>query len=257
MLPILILSLRALAHGRRLLVVGLLLLVPAILELVQIQTASSGSEDSAHFAVSLFDNLALPVLIPLTAMLFATSALGSEIEDRTLIYLTLRPVSRLGLVVAKYLAAALVATALTGISLLLLGLAASSKVSSITYTQDGHLVTQGSLIGPFLASGLAGILAYSSLFLLLGILMPRRALLVGFVYILGWEGLAAGLSTGLATFSIRRYVQGMLDAALGASPLATIQSSTLTGATSVLVLALVVVVGIVLTTIRLRTTELP
>jgi hypothetical protein len=87
--------------------------------------------------------------------------------------------------------------------------------------------------------------------------MPRRALLVGFVYILGWEGIAAGLSTGLATFSIRRYVQGTLDAALGASPLATIQSSTLTGATSALVLALVVVAGIILTTLRLRDLELP
>ena len=36
----------------------------------------------------LFGQLVLPILMPLTATLFATSALGSEIEDRTLIYLT-------------------------------------------------------------------------------------------------------------------------------------------------------------------------
>jgi hypothetical protein len=75
--------------------------------------------------------------------------------------------------------------------------------------------------------------------------------------VLGWEGLAVALSNGLATFSIRRYVQGTLAAALGASPLASIQSSSLTGSTSVLVLALVVVAGIVLTTLRLCPIELP
>ena len=42
--------------------------------------------DGKLFAMELFGNLVLPVLLPLTALLFAISALGSDIEDRTLIY---------------------------------------------------------------------------------------------------------------------------------------------------------------------------
>jgi predicted MFS family arabinose efflux permease len=57
--------------------------------------------------------------------------------------------------------------------------------------------------------------------MLAGLIMPRRALLVGFVYVLVWEGIAAGFSTSLETWSVRRYVAGALHAALGSSPLAS------------------------------------
>ncbi|HEY7358410.1 MAG TPA: hypothetical protein VH590_18140, partial [Ktedonobacterales bacterium] len=92
MQPIFLLTLRALARSRRALVVIALLCVPVLLALVYV--ASEGKNSGESFVIELFTQLVLPVLLPLTALIFATSALGGEVEDRTLLYLTLRPVSR-------------------------------------------------------------------------------------------------------------------------------------------------------------------
>jgi ABC-2 type transport system permease protein len=243
MQPIFTLSLRALANSRRVLVVSALLLVPVLLALVYV--ASEGSQGGGTFAIELFDNLVLPILLPLTALIFATSALGGEIEDRTLVYLTLKPVSRLTVIVAKFLAATLICTVLVEVSL------------GATYL----LATQssGSLhdLGAILLAGLGGCIAYSSLFLLLGLWFPRRGILVGFIYVLVWEGTVSSLSTGLATFSVRRYVEGALHASLGTSALAAAQPSSLSGTASFLVLALVLVAGLIVSTWRLHWMEQP
>jgi len=118
-------------------------------------------------------------------------------------------------------------------------------------------VIDAGTLGAILLGGLGGSLAYASLFLLLGLLIPRRALIVGFLYVLVWEGTAAGLSTALATLSIRRYVVGALDAGLSSSPLAAVQPASVNGAISLVVLALVVVGGVGLTTTMLRRLGLP
>ena len=243
MVPIFILTLRALARGRRLLVVALLLAVPPILALVfRVSMAPAAFRaDGGRFSIQLFMFLVLPILLPLTALIFATTALGGEIEDRTLLYLTLKPVARWTVIAAKLLAAALLTMLLVEVSL------------AVTIL----LSAQSDSLGAVLLAGLGGCVAYSSLFLLVGMLAPRRGLIFGFIYVIAWEGTLAGLSTGLATLSVRRYVQGALDAGLGASPLAHIQPADVDGRASALVLALVVIGGLVLCTARLRRMELP
>ena len=152
MQPIFTLTLRALARNRRSLVVIALLCVPVLLALVY--TASEGKSSGEDFVIQLFVQLVLPILLPLTALIFATSALGGEVEDRTLVYLILRPVSRLTVIVAKLLASALITTVLVEISL------------AVTYL----IGTQGSgtaqNFGAIMLAGLVGCLAYTSLFLL-------------------------------------------------------------------------------------------
>ena len=243
MQPIFIVSLRALARSRRLLAVMALLLVPALLALIY--AASVGTQNGGRFAIELFANLVLPILLPLTALIFATSALGGEIEDRTLVYLTLKPISRLNVIVAKFLATTLIATVLVETSLAGAYLLATQSSADL---RD---------LGAILLAGLGGCVAYSSLFLLLGLWFPRRGLLVGFIYVLVWEGTASALSTGLATFSVRRYVEGALHASLGASPLAALQPSSISGTVSFLVLALVLIAGVAISTWRLHWMEQP
>ncbi len=256
MITIFLLSLRALGRGRRLLAVGVLLIIPPLLALLYALTTAQ--PDGHKFVIQLFDNVTLPILLPLTAMIFGTSALGSEIEDRTLIYLTLRPVSRLSIALAKWLAAALLTVALIEASLALMNLLGTLNDISGTYVTSGGIVKeQASVLAPTLVAGLLGGMAYSAVFLILGRFAPKRGLLIGFVYVLGWEGLAAGLSAALATFSIRGYVQGVLDAALGDSPLAAITASPLGGSVSGIVLAGITIGGVVVAALSLRRIELP
>lgn len=243
MQPILTLTLRALARNRRSLVVAALLGVPVLLALIYV--ASEGKSGGESFVIQLFVTLVLPVLLPLTALIFATSALGGEVEDRTLLYLTLRPVSRLVVVVAKLLASALITTVMVEIAL------------AATYLIGTQGTGTAQNFGAILLAGLVGCLAYSSLFLLVGLWLPRRGLLVGFIYVLLWEGVLSQLSTGLATFSVRRYVEGALDANLGAAALANSVPVDLSGAASLFVLALVLVAGIAVSTWKLQQMELP
>ncbi|HEY7349428.1 MAG TPA: ABC transporter permease [Ktedonobacterales bacterium] len=243
MQPIFALTLRALARSRRVLMVVALLCVPVLLALVYV--ASEGTDNGEGFVLDLFIGLVLPILLPLTALIFATSALGGEVEDRTLLYLTLKPIPRLVVIVAKLLASTVITTLLVEVSL------------AATYLIGTQGAGDGRNLGAILLAGLVGCLAYSSLFLLLGLWFPRRGLLIGFIYVLIWEGIMSQLSTGLATFSVRRYVEGALDASLGASALADVSPVNISGATSLIVLALVLIGGILVSTWTLRQIELP
>ena len=243
MKEILVLSLRALARPRRLLVIGALLAVPAVLAAVY--QVSGTHNDGERFSIEMFGQLVLPILLPLAALVFATTALGGEIEDRTLIYLTLRPVSRLVVALAKLLSVVIIVVLMVEASLL------------ITYVIAARGAGDAQSLGATLLAGLGGSVAYSSLFMLAGLIMPRRALLVGFVYVLVWEGIAAGFSSSLETWSVRRYVVGALHAALGSSPLASVQASDASGVLSATVLAAIVVAGIVLSTWKLHRLEMP
>ena len=236
-------SLRGLARGRRLLVVAVLLAVPALLALAE--AAGASNENSGRFTIDLFAQLVLPVLLPLTALIFATTALGSEIEDRTMVYLTLRPVSRLSIVLAKLLAAVLITTLLVEMSL------------AVTYGIAAHAAPDGRALGALLLAGLGGCLAYTSAFLLLGLLAPRRALVIGFVYVLVWEGLVAGFSPALAALSVHRYVDGALHAALGNSALAGYTAIDVGGGASAAVLAGIVAVTIAACNWGVQRLELP
>ncbi|HEY7356221.1 MAG TPA: ABC transporter permease [Ktedonobacterales bacterium] len=243
MQPIFTLTLRALARSRRALVVIALLCVPVLLALVYV--ASEGKSSGESFVIELFIQLVLPILLPLTALIFATSALGGEVEDRTLLYLTLRPVSRWVVIVAKLLASALITTVLVEVSLAATYLIGTQGAGS---TQNFDAI---------LLAGLVGCLAYSSLFLLVGLWLPRRGLLVGFIYVLLWEGTFSQLSTGLATFSVRRYVEGALDANLNAAALANSVPVNISGSASLIVLACVLLGGVLVATWKLQQMELP
>src|SRR3954463_14845882 len=56
----------------------------------------------------IFTEAMVPTVLPLAILVLATSAFGDEIEDRTLPYLTLKPIKRFRLVLEKLLGSVLV-----------------------------------------------------------------------------------------------------------------------------------------------------
>jgi ABC-type transport system involved in multi-copper enzyme maturation permease subunit len=187
----------------------------------------------------------LPVLLPLTALLFASTALGGEIEDRTLLNLTLKPISRLQIVLAKLMAAALVTVVLVDASLLLM------YVIAVQGWGDAHD------LAVLLLSGAAGSLVYASVFLVVGLFIPRRVIIAGIIYVLSWEGAAAGLSSALATLTVRRYVQGAFHAGLQSSSLSNVQPVDIGGTASILILCAIIAAAIGVCTWQLGRMELP
>ena len=190
-------SLGQLLAGRRLLIVPLVAL-PLVLPAV---FAAGADTDPTTFMLDLFRQFVLPVLLPVVSLVFSTSAIGAELRDGTITNILLKPLPRPTILGAKYLAAVLA-------TLLVL----------LPATVAAHLIVAGGLgstdllVGMVLAS-LVGALAYCALGLLLSLLMAR-AVLVGLVYALLWEGAVVSVAPSASSLSIRGYTEGVLAAVL-------------------------------------------
>ena len=191
-------SLGQLLAGRRLVIVALLVALPLVLPAI---FAAGADVDPATFTLDLFRQLVLPVLLPVVALTFSTSSLGSELRDGTVTNLLLKPIPRPAVLGAKYLAAVV-----------------SSLVVLVPAEVAGHLIVAGglgstNLLTGMLAATLVGTLAYCALGMLLSLLMAR-ALLVGLAYALLWEGAVVSAAPSASSLSIRGYTEGVLAAVL-------------------------------------------
>ena len=206
-------TVRALVNRRRTLIMLLLASAPVLIALL-IRVAGR-PVDPERLAANILDGLVLRTVLPLIALVFGTAALGSEIEDGTATFLLTKPVPRWKIVVAKWSGAAALTAGLVVPAAVLAGLL-------IAGDQGGGL---GLTLGAAVAC-LVAIVAYTAVFVALSVL-TSRALLVGLVYVLIWEGVLAGLFEGTRILSIRQYAlaawdaldgSGRIDAALEVLP---------------------------------------
>ena len=223
------LTVRQLAGSRRLWLVLGLVALPVLAALV-FRTGES-TTTSARFADNVTRTLIGSAILPLSMLLFATSAFGNELVDRTLGYLALKPIARWRIVLPKLAAAFVVG----GLPVAASGFVAVGLV-------DGGL-------GGALATGaglLVGAAAYAALFTWLG-LATRHALLVGLVYVFVWEATLAAYLDGIRFLSIRRYTLAVIHG-LDGTRLATIDNPLSVGVA--LVAAAIVVGGSTALTVR-------
>jgi ABC-2 type transport system permease protein len=189
-------ALGQLLAGRRLVVTVLLsaipLLAPALLFALQ------GESDPVDFSLGLFRNLVLPFLLPVVSLAFSTAALGSEVRDGTATNLLLKPIARAAILAAEYVAAVLA----TLVVLLPLLVASQAIAGSI----DASSLLVGSL-----AATTVGALAYSALGMALSLFIGR-ALAVGLVYVVLWEGALVSVAPSASSLAVRGYAEGVLAA---------------------------------------------
>jgi ABC-2 type transport system permease protein len=230
------LTLRALLNRRRTVLLALLgLLVVAI---VGIYRLSDPSPDAAlEVTRTLLSDLAIGVLLPIVAVIVGTAAVGSELDDGTIVYLLARPVARWRIVLVKLLVAWVVVTVLVAPATLVAG-----------------LIGQGdpALAIGFAAAAVVGALEYTAIFVALS-LITSRALIAGLAYVVVWEGIVAGLFAGTRPLSVRQHALAVAEA-LGGGDAAGIAEVAL----EVAVVAIVIVVAgaAILAVRRLETVEL-
>src|SRR5215208_6559043 len=123
LLPITTLTMRQFSGGRTARLALVLSLIPALFAAIYV--ARPWEVTSDEFLLDLFRELIVPTLLPIVVLLPATAAFGNELEDGTLPYLLMKPVSRLRLVLGKYAAVLLVS-----IPALLVGLAATMLIAA-------------------------------------------------------------------------------------------------------------------------------
>lgn len=175
------LFLRLLATKGRLLALGGL--SAAMLLLALITGRSNAPIDDTW---TLFRNFGLSGIIPIAALVMGSSAFGDLVDDRTLVHLWLRPANRALIVFAAWVAAVLVCIPFTVVGI---------TVSLALAKMPGAAILAGGF------SSLLGTMAYSAVFLGLGLKL-KRALPWGLAYILIWEGVLANAGQGLARLAL-------------------------------------------------------
>lgn len=195
---ILLLSLRQLVRQRRTLLLVLLAALPVGLA-VLFRTTGGDVADQPDFPVGILAHLTAGLVLPLTALVVGTAALGQELEDGTVVYLLAKPLARWKVVLAKIAAAWLVTGTLVVAAVIAAGLILLGG------TDDADLVPA------FVGATLLGALAYSAVFVTLSVRFGR-ALIIGLAYVFIWESLVSQFIVGVRFFSIRAYTLGVASA---------------------------------------------
>lgn len=193
LLAIVRVTIRQLTGRARLLGFSLLNVVPAPL-----LAAVSRAANPAALDLELGVLLVLPyfaLVIPITTLILASSALGEERRDKTLSFLVLRPISRLEIALAKGIAATTLSIGFAWLGALAL---------SLTWLAVGGSfdVFPSIVLGATLAC-----VMYSTVFVLLGNVVVR-ATLVGLLYILFFEIIIVDNLPRLAPASLWRISLG-------------------------------------------------
>lgn len=188
--------------------------------------------ESGVFVVSL---VGFTLLVPIVALVFAGASLGDTREDGTLVYLWLRPMPRAGVAVGAWLAAITVSLPLT----------------LVPMTLTAYLLDAGSaLVAAAVIATIVGIIAYSALFVLLG-LVVKNPIVWGLGYILIWEGLVASFGSAAAKIAIRGYLSSILTDRTGVD----IALGDLSQTAGIVVPLVVAVVALAMATYRLNNLE--
>jgi len=196
-----------------------------------------GSKDATYpiYAGTRWVNsYGLTVLTPIVCLVFASSALGDLVDDKTLVYLWLRPVDRFKVAAAAAAAALTICVPAVVLPITLLA----------ALTRGGPELIEGAAI-----SSAVGVVGYVGIFLALG-LRFRRALVWGLAYILLWEGFVAGASKTANKLALRGYTRSVLSEYTGTG----LAQASLSIAVAIVVPLVVGVVFVLLTGQRLRTT---
>jgi ABC-2 type transport system permease protein len=154
--------------------------------------------------------------VPVLALFYGTSLIADEVDDKTITYLFTRPIPRSAVLVGKYLAylgctVFVVLPAVVIVWLLIVPIGGSLAASFLDLLTDLGLLT-------------LGLIVYGAFFALVGARV-KRPLLVGLLFVFGWETVVMAIPGYLKRFSVAYYMQGLVPQAMpNDSPVGLIQS---------------------------------
>lgn len=183
--------------------------IPVVIAVVIRIVWAGRAEDIA----AVFNDILMVVYVTgyivILALFYGTSIVADEIENRTLSYLTTRPLAKSGVFLGKYAAY---------VTLMLLMVSASLFFSY--FIMNGHRFRDPVLYLTFLryvgALGL-GILAYTALFAFLGTFL-KRAIIVGLLFGFGWENVVQYFPGSTQRLSLVHYMKSLVPRRAAGGP---------------------------------------
>lgn len=156
--------------------------------------------------------LFLRFAIPILGVFYGTALMADEVDDKTITYLFTRPVPRGAILVGKYLAY-LACTALVVLPSVMLVYFLLVPMSQIPGTFSQLVIDLGLL--------LVGLAAYGALFAFVGAFF-KRPLVIGLVFVTGWEQTAMALPGYMKRFTVAYYLQSLVPHSMPADGVVSI-----------------------------------
>ena len=143
--------------------------------------------------------------VPVLGVFYGTSLIADEVEDKTITYLFTRPIPKGAVLVGKffaYLACTLfvVLPSVVIVYLCIVPMRGSLGASFLDLLKDLALLT-------------IGLAVYGAVFAFIGARF-KRPLLVGLIFIFGWEQMALAFPGYLKKFTVAYYLQAMVPHAM-------------------------------------------
>ena len=169
-------------------------LAPLVLVLVTAGAEGSPTRRARRGRPTSSACFGLSVVLPLTALIIGTSVLGAEIDDGSIVHLLATPVRRSAVIVTKFAVAVRAHHGLRG------GARARRR-------PDRHRAAPTSSRSALFVGALAGSVIYNAVFVMISVL-TTRAIAVGLLYVLIWEGVLGNLVGGARLLSVGQYSLG-------------------------------------------------
>ena len=171
--------------------------IPPLILLVVTVVLKLARPPGTGWPSQILGDFGFAVILPLTALIIGTSVLGAEIDDGSVVHLLATPVSRSTVVISKFVVAALLTMAFVAVPELAAGLIATGGATRLA-------------IGLFVGA-LAGSVIYNAVFVMISVL-TTRAIAVGLLYLLIWEGVLANFASGARVLSAGQYSLAIANA---------------------------------------------
>jgi ABC-2 type transport system permease protein len=175
---------------------ALLFAIPAVILIALTLVLRASRPAGAPWPDRVLGDFGFSVLLPLTALIIGTGVLGAEIDDGSAIHLLATPVRRSAVIVTKFSVAAVATMLFAAVPELVAGLLAPNS---------------GKLAVALFVGALVGSVIYSAVFVMASVL-TTRAIAVGLLYVLIWEGLLGNLVGGARILSVAHYSLGIANA---------------------------------------------
>lgn len=204
-------SLMLMLRRQRLILAAVIAVLPVIIPLAlaflsTTQYSESGNQVFSKMATEAHIN----VLAPLLALFFATMIIGEDVETRTIPLMLTRPMPRSAWVLGRFAAYLLVTTTILGGSILLT-FAASTALAELSFNRAGleQLLT-------YEATMILALMANGAFALFLGA-VSRRPIIIGVVFLYGWQRLATVVPGIIDFLTITKYTNELLPVGVQAN----------------------------------------
>ncbi len=182
--------------------------------------------------VDLLDVLILFFFMPVMAMIYGSSLVRDEMDDKSITAIVTSPMDRVITFIGYYIGLAI---SVSIIMLLILTAGFLSYFGSIGF--DGT----GGILGPFATLMIIGAFSYSALFIMVSVLF-NMPIYFGLFYAFIWEGFISSIPGRMQLLSVKHYVRS-----IGSEWIVYGDISTYDNATSVSGSAIVLTVFIIVT----------